>query len=316
MTMQLEPDGSDRSASLAGFGAGGLWALGVGVWAVAARPGVLVALLVLLGPALAIWGFVALAQRLLRLQVEVRALRGELEALHRASEEEARIASALEGFAATQRKVETTLAMLAAAPRRDDHAYGLVSSGAEVAHVPAPRPAEPDGPQASLPLTHVQPGAPLSTADYIRALNFPQTADDQDGFAALRRAMRDREARHLVQAAQDVLTLLSQDGIYMDDFETSRASRPDLWRRFAGGERGAEITALAGLGDAEMLDKIARRMRSDTIFRDTVHHFLRRFDRALTRLAGIASDAEIAALAETRTARAFMLLGRVAGSFD
>jgi hypothetical protein len=57
-------------------------------------------------------------------------------------------------------------------------------------------------------------------------------------------------------------------------------------------------------------------MRRDHIFRDAVHHFLRQFDRTLAAFEPEATDAEIARLSETRTARAFMLLGRVAGTFN
>jgi hypothetical protein len=57
-------------------------------------------------------------------------------------------------------------------------------------------------------------------------------------------------------------------------------------------------------------------MREDTIFRDAAHHFLRLFDRMLAEFEPEATDEEIAILAETRTARAFMLLGRVTGIFD
>ena len=44
--------------------------------------------------------------------------------------------------------------------------------------------------------------------------------------------------------------------------------------------------------------------------------FLRRFDKSFAEFAARATDAEISSLADTRTARAFMLLGRVAGTFD
>ena len=56
-------------------------------------------------------------------------------------------------------------------------------------------------------------------------------------------------------------------------------------------------------------------MRQDAIFRDAAHHFLRQFDKTLSEIEPAATDAELAALAETRTARAFMLLGRVTGVF-
>jgi len=156
---------------------------------------------------------------------------------------------------------------------------------------------------------------PVATADLIRALNFPDSAEDREGFRALRRALDDRGTSRLVRAAQDVLTLLSQDGIYMDDLAPDRA-RPEIWRRFAQGERGRGIAALGGVRDRSSLALSAARMRQDTVFRDAAHHFLRQFDQTFASLEGRISDAEIAALAETRTARAFMLLGRVTGTFD
>ena len=57
-------------------------------------------------------------------------------------------------------------------------------------------------------------------------------------------------------------------------------------------------------------------MRQDPIFRDAAHHFLRRFDRTFAEFEKQATDEEISMLADTRTARAFMLLGRCAGTFD
>ncbi|MGR3634856.1 MAG: hypothetical protein ACU0BK_02905 [Shimia sp.] len=158
-------------------------------------------------------------------------------------------------------------------------------------------------------------GPPLSRADFITALNFPENPDDAEGFAALRMALKDRKAAHLIQASQDILTLLSQDGIYMDDLRPDLA-RPEIWRHFAAGERGRAIAALGGVRDRSSLALAAGRMKQDPIFRDAAHHFLRRFDTSFVEFEETATDAEIAALADTRTAHAFMLLGRVAGIFD
>jgi hypothetical protein len=112
-----------------------------------------------------------------------------------------------------------------------------------------------------------------------------------------------------------MLTLLSQDGIYMDDLRPDRA-RPEVWRRFAQGERGRAMASLGGVRDRSSLALTSGRMREDTIFRDAAHHFLRRFDQTLIAFEPDATDAEISAFSETRTARAFMLLGRVTGTFD
>ena len=156
---------------------------------------------------------------------------------------------------------------------------------------------------------------PLSIDDFIKALNFPDTAEDEEGFAALRRGLRDRETAILIQASQDVLTLLSQDGIYMDDLRPDMA-RPDAWRRFAQGERGREIAVLGGIRDRSSLALTNGRMKQDTIFRNTVHHFLRQFDKVFAQFEDRATDADLSAFSDTRTARAFMLVGRVTGTFD
>ena len=118
-----------------------------------------------------------------------------------------------------------------------------------------------------------------------------------------------------MQSSQDVLTLLSQDGIYMDDLRPDR-SRPEVWRRFARGERGRAVAGLGGVRDRSSLALATGRMREDTVFRDSAHHFLRLFDKMLAGFEPDATDEDLVALAETRTARAFMLLGRVAGTFD
>ena len=155
------------------------------------------------------------------------------------------------------------------------------------------------------------PGMP----DVLRALNFPESPDDTEGFRALRLALADRTLAKLIRASQDVLTLLAQQGIYMDDMAPDRA-RPELWRKFAAGERGRTIAGLGGLRDRSCLALTAARMREDTVFRDAAHHFLRSFDKAMVALEPRATDTELSTLSDTRTARAFMLFGRVTGTFD
>ncbi len=213
----------------------------------------------------------------------------------------------LEEIAATAKNTETALATFHTT--RSHNASQSVPS-------PAPAPVEEtDQPVLALgtPVEDIAP--PLPHAEMIRALNFPETAEDEDGFVALRRAMKDRNVAQLVTASQDILTLLSQDGIYMDDLRPDRA-RAEIWRHFASGARGRPIAALGGVHDRSSLALSAGRMKQDPIFRDTAHHFLRRFDKLFSEFAETATDEEISLMADTRTARAFMLLGRVAGTFD
>lgn len=244
-----------------------------------------------------------------RLQAAIDAIRHAYVAQSqgRALGSEPSVARKLDEIAAATRKTETALAKFTstrpqATPMRPKPEAPTQSGAEHQAALPLGTPADEIGP-------------PLSREDFIRAMNFPETAEDEEGFAALRKALRDRQAAQLVQASQDVLTLLSQDGIYMDDLRPDMA-RPEIWRRFAGGERGRAIATLGGIRDRSSLALTAGRMKQDPIFRDAAHHFLRRFDKMFAAFEADATDAEISDLSNTRTARAFMLLGRVAGIFD
>lgn len=218
----------------------------------------------------------------------------------------------LDEIAAATKQAETVLATFTS--RRDTTLTQPSADRKTALAMPQPDP-EAEEPRLALGTPAEEMRPPLSMGDFIRALNFPESPEDKEGFRALRLALEDRSVAKLIRAAQDVLTLLSQEGIYMDDLKPEMA-RPDVWRRFAAGERGRTIAALGGIRDRSSLALTAARMREDTIFRDAAHHFLRTFDRTFAAFERNASDADLADLADTRTARAFMLFGRVAGVFD
>ncbi|TCM83474.1 hypothetical protein [Rhodovulum steppense] len=219
----------------------------------------------------------------------------------------------IEEIAQAQRQTDSVIATFVSTRSREAEPEGGVDVMPSASPSP-PAPTADSQPSLALgtPSEVLQP--PLDRSEFIRALNFPETTGDREGFRALRRALEDRMAAKLVRSAQDVLTLLSQEGIYMDDLTPDRA-RPEVWRRFAEGERGAGVSALGGVRDRSCLALTAARMKQDPIFRDVAHHFLRQFDRMLVEFEPDATDQELNDLAETRTARAFMLLGRVTGMF-
>jgi hypothetical protein len=281
------------------------WVVGMGLffWFLPADSGGLryvVMLLAMCVPVGMAWIALVSARSARRMVAQTQSLQGALDALRQAL-------------------IDTRMAPTApVAEPVPDAAASHFASRREMSRQIAPR--VPAQRQADQPTLALGPGPedddpPLQRPDLVRALNFPENQDDTDGFAALRRALRDRQARRLVQASQDVLTLLSQDGIYMDDLRPDPASA-DLWRRFATGERGRGIDGLGAVRDGATLAVVAARMREDTIFRDAVHHFMRRFDEILVTFAQDATDTDLLALAETRTARAFMLLGRATRTFD
>ena len=155
----------------------------------------------------------------------------------------------------------------------------------------------------------------LAVEDWLRALHFPNSPNDAEGLRALRLALADHSTAKLIRAAQDVLTLLAKDGIFMDNLLPDR-TKFDLWRRFAAGERGGVVAELGAVRDPSCLAITAERMRSDAVFRDAAQHFLGSFSRALVTLEPRATNGDLSALSNTRTARAFMLLGQVAGTFN
>jgi hypothetical protein len=280
---------------------------------------ILMTLLVVFLPLALIWGIVstartirALREEAARLQVAVDAMRHAYVMGQQTSTVKPSVERKIEEIAAAQKKTESQLAMFTS---RRDSTLTVPSADRKAAlSVPPPAPAD-EQPALALGTPAEDLRAPLSVADFVRALHFPESPDDKAGFRALRLALEDRKTSRLIRAAQDVLTLLSQEGIYMDDLKPERC-RPEIWRRFAAGERGRAIAGLGGVRDRSSLALTAARMREDPVFRDAAHHFLRSFDKTFAEFEANASDAELADLTETRTARAFMLFGRVTGIFD
>lgn len=321
---RAEGDGRPVTETVAGALAG-VWVVAVGAYlwfggnAGAGVPALVLSLLVVFLPLGLLWMTLvtarsvrALREEAARLQVTVDAMRHSY-VLSQQQGAGRPIEKRLEEIAAAQRQTEAQLATFFS---RRDATLTMPSADRKAALLAPvrPSPAEEE-PALALGTPQDDLRAPLSVADFVRALNFPDSAEDKEGFRALRLALEDRSSSKLIRAAQDVLTLLAQDGIYMDDLTPDRA-RPEVWRRFAQGERGRAIAALGGIRDRSSLALTAARMREDPVFRDAGHHFLRAFDRCLSAFAQNATDADLAEIAETRTARAFMLFGRVTGTFD
>jgi hypothetical protein len=324
------PEGGGRGLEVAGVVLSLLWIILILAYVLMAPAGsdartfgLMLTLLMVFLPLALIWVVVTTLRSVRDLRAQAARLQASVDAM-RASYVEAQaqaqpaatlkpsVERKIDEIAAVSRQAETVLASFTS--RRD--ASLTVPSADRKAALVQPQP-EPSAEQAALALgAPADDGRPpLSVADFIQALQFPESPEDKDGFRALRLALEDRTVAKLIRAAQDVLTLLSQDGIYMDDLKPDM-SRPDLWRRFSAGERGRSIAGLGGIRDRTSLALTAGRMKADPVFRDAAHHFLRSFDKTVAAFEPNATDAELADLGDTRTARAFMLLGRVTGTFD
>lgn len=217
----------------------------------------------------------------------------------------AALSDALGDLAEAQRRVETLL--VSGARQADSRSLPWSRK------TPRRRP-EGDEAQPALPIGEAEPEAELGPDEILRALDFPRDADDREGFAALRRALRHHGLARMLQAAEDVLNLLSQEEVFMDDLRPEPASA-EAWRALASGRRGAALAEIGGIRDARALDIVRQLMRADPIFRDSVLVFQRRFDALLAEIAPELDDAALLALADTRSGRAFTLCARASGSF-
>lgn len=193
-------------------------------------------------------------------------------------------------------------------------------SGARADRTPAaPRPAPAPG-QPGLPLEQAPPErgrpSPVTWAQVTRALEFPKSDDDAEAFAAIEAALRDPAFRDLLQAAEDVLTLLAALGLHMEDLTPEPAS-PEAWKAYAEGARGARAAAVGGVRDEAALEAARARMREDPVFRDAALVFARRWNALIARVAAErGADPLMVRLADTRSGRAFQLVARALGAFD
>ncbi len=317
---------SIASADVIAFALTAVWLLGAGMYFLfvptpaETSPGTfIVGLLAIVLPIALIWIGASVAKSTQVMREEAARLQAAIDGMRIAYVNQAQAAGMgvkpsverkLDEIANQARKTQNTVSKFAEAQEEAERRPAIAAPAAV-----QPEPEVDSQPALALGAPTAAERPPLSMADFIGALNFPEDENDQDGFRQLRAALAEHESGKLVRAAQDVLTLLSQDGIYMDDLAPDR-SRPEIWRKFANGERGQSISSLGGIHDRSSLALAAGRMRSDAVYRDAVHHFLRQFDKTLAQILPRATDEEISKLADTRTARAFMILGRATGTFD
>ncbi len=306
-----------RTGNAAEWVAGFLLAIWVGVLAVLLFRGGLTGfdgaalaaiLVVLMLPLVALGGVLMALRQVRALQDQLAALQDSVDGLRLAWQAQA------QARARPMPEPDPRQDSLDRARRATENALTVFSSAR------APRAEAPGADAAAQPALALGPapraatGTPPEQHDLIRALHFPEDADDREGFEALQRALAHHATGRLIRSAQEVLTGLAEEGIFMDDLRPDRA-RPELWRAFAAGLRGPAVAGLAGVRDRSSMALAVGRMRQDPAFREAAHRFLRAFDQCLAEVTPAMEDEALARLTDPRSARAFMLLGRVTGAF-
>ena len=274
-------------------------------------------------PLILIWIAAVLSRSLSAMQNETVALRKSVEQMNKTLE-----VQIVEESETRDRWIQSQLAQITAHTKQtDSHVSELADKALEdrgkmrpprnTTAMPGKSGLTKDTAQANLPLPDDKDTSdePITIRELIKALNFPDNAKDTEGFRVLQRAFNDHNTSKLLHSAQDVLTMLSEDGIYMDDMRIDKPA-PSAWRSFAKGARGKEIAGLGMVRDRTALALATTRLKNDSKFRETVHGFLTQFDTILTEFERAAEDSELTQMGKTRSAVAFMLLGRISGAFD
>ena len=155
---------------------------------------------------------------------------------------------------------------------------------------------------------------PLTWEIILKALNFPKDKNDVLGFSALKRAREHNAISELLRVSEDFLNLIAKDAIYLDDL-IIEPPPVEAWLNFIRGDQNNNKRSLTCIGIDAQIQKLKSRIKSDAIFRDTSLMLMRRFDLLLRDRLETASDDEIFKIAETRSGKAFLIVGKLSDSF-
>lgn len=155
---------------------------------------------------------------------------------------------------------------------------------------------------------------PISWEILLKALHFPRDKNDLAGFSALKIAHENNIISELLRVSEDFLNLIAQDGIYLDDLKIDPPP-VESWLNFVTTDQKTNKKRLGCVGIDIKIKKLKSRIKTDAIFRDTSLTLMRRFDRLLRDKLRTANDEQIFKIAETRSGKAFLIVGKISDSF-
>ena len=155
---------------------------------------------------------------------------------------------------------------------------------------------------------------PLTWDLILKALHFPKDKNDLPGFSALDITRQNNTFSELLQVSEDFLNLIAQDGIYLDDLEIEPPP-VEAWLNFISVDQNRNKKRLNCVGIDRQIKRLKSRIKLDAIFRDTSLMLMRRFDILLRDHLKLADDDQIFKIAETRSGKAFLIVGKLSDSF-
>lgn len=164
----------------------------------------------------------------------------------------------------------------------------------------------------SLPRTAVP--VPLNWSAVVSTLD---GADPQPNLrTACERAARHPDVARLMEFYEHLVEQLAQERVYPEDLKPEHAAAP-FWTRFGQGERGGDISSLAGISD-DITNAIVRsRLRNNPEFLHLSYRFVDAYVRLIEHASReIGPDHRVVEMAETGPGRCFMLLAGLLGAFE
>ncbi len=184
-------------------------------------------------------------------------------------------------------------------PRLDDRRYGAVAAGADRMRDRSPERA----------------ASALDWEKFVKAANFPDSEDDRETLEALYAVLTDREAAALLQTAEDVLSTLADLNLFMEDMQVHHAPI-ELWRSYIIDGDSRDILDIGGVRDPHAIEDVEFALNERQEFARISKAFFDQYETIVARLFQETDDPTLAVeLADTRTGRAYMLIGRAEGRF-
>ena len=169
---------------------------------------------------------------------------------------------------------------------------------------------QPEAASPSHPETDSAARMSLPLDTLIRALSFADHEDDTEGFEAIDRAMDNDATARLLEASQDVLHRLSTLDIFMDNLSLDIAQH-EVWRFHAANASKSEIATLGAITETDVLERVANLLEQDGQFRESAQNLIDQVNDQMMDIIGDADADQVAAFANSRTIRAFILLGNI-----
>ncbi len=163
-------------------------------------------------------------------------------------------------------------------------------------------------------LPKAQPRAALNWLGVVSALDGSAPAPSIR--AAVERVKEDSTVARLLALFGEVTAELAEERVYPEDLKPEHAPAA-IWMRYGKGERGGDITSLAGVSDEITTALVRSRLRGSPEFLALSIRYVGAYAALVERAAEeIGADHRLIELAETAPGRCFMLLAGLLSAFE